>query len=63
MQDMDSTLKRAEKHLRYFARQVYTDKIIMCMLVLVVLAIIAVIILTIVKGGSDFQIADVLKRL
>ena len=48
MKDMDTTMKRAEVHLRYFARQVYTDRLMMCLIVVIILAIITIIILKII---------------
>lgn len=48
MKDTETTLKRAEKHLKYFARQVYTDKLLICLIIFIVIAIIVIIILNIV---------------
>lgn len=36
-------IKRANEYLKYFARQLYTDKIIMCMIFLVLIAILVII--------------------
>jgi SNARE protein len=41
-------MKRAQKYVRYFARQVYTDKCLMAMIILIVLAIVAIVIMSIV---------------
>ena len=40
VKDTQSILKRANKMIRYFARQIYTDKIIMGLICCIVLAII-----------------------
>jgi hypothetical protein len=34
------------KHIGYFARAVYTDKILMCLIVVLVIAVVAIIILS-----------------
>ena len=47
MNDTESTLERAEKHLKYFAKQVYTDRILICLLIVIGLAILVIIILAI----------------
>ena len=39
-------LFRAARHISYFARAVYTDKLLMALMVLIILAVIAVIILS-----------------
>lgn len=41
---MDSTLKRIDRYLRYFAKQVTTDKILIVMIFLILGAIIGVFI-------------------
>lgn len=45
IQDTITTLARSKKHIKYFARQLYTDKLIMCLIVLIFLVILALIIL------------------
>ena len=46
LQDTESSMKRAIRHIQFFARSVYTDKILMCLIVVLVIAVIAVIILS-----------------
>jgi len=38
-------LKRANEYIKYFAKQLYTDKILMCLMFLVVVAIVVIIVL------------------
>ena len=47
MNDTETTLKRAEGHLRYFAKAIYTDRLMICMIVLIAIAIIVIIALAI----------------
>ncbi len=56
MKDTDTTLKRAEKHLKYFARQVYTDKLLICLIIFIIIAIIVIIILNIVGKVPAIEI-------
>lgn len=50
-------MNRAIRHINYFARSVYTDKMLMAMIVLIVIAIIAIIVLSamgkIPSGNQD----------
>lgn len=50
--DTDSALNRAKEHIKYFARQIYTDKIMMCLIVLIIIAIIVTVIMSIVGVGK-----------
>jgi hypothetical protein len=38
---------RAEKHLKYFAKQIYTDRIMICLIITIAIAIIVIIALAI----------------
>ena len=42
--EMESTMKRIGGHIRYFARNFLTDKLIIVLIVLIVIAIVAVIV-------------------
>jgi SNARE protein len=37
----------AEKHLKYFAKQIYTDRLMVCIIIVVAIAIIVIIVLAI----------------
>ena len=39
-------MNRALRHINYFARSVYTDKLLIVLIVLIVLAIVAIIIIS-----------------
>ena len=39
-------MKRAQKHIAYFARAIYTDKILMGLIVLIIIAIVTIVVLT-----------------
>jgi len=43
MNDTETTLARAEKHLRYFGRQVYADRCLICIIIIIAVAIIVII--------------------
>ena len=58
--DVQSETKKAQAYIRYFARQVYTDKIIMCLIFLCILAIIAIIVLKLVKKNKLTSVQDVI---
>lgn len=45
LKDTESVLNRTDKIIRYFLRNLYTDKILMCLIGLIGLTIIALIIL------------------
>ena len=57
MQDTESSMNRAIRHINYFARSVYTDKMLMALIVLIVIAIIAIVVLSamgkIPSGSQD----------
>jgi len=55
--DVQSELKKAGAYLRYFARQIYTDKILMGLVLLCTIAMIVIIILKIVRK-EDFTTVD-----
>lgn len=62
VKDTETTMKRAQKYVRYFARQVYTDRCLMAMIILVILAIVVIIILSAVGiGKGAFNLPDQLK--
>jgi SNARE protein len=62
VKDTETTLKRAQKYVRYFARQVYTDRCLMAMIVLIVIAIVVIIILSAVGVGKGaFNLPDQVK--
>lgn len=46
-------IKRADAYLRYFARQIYTDKFLMCLISLIVLAIVVIIGFKIFGGSTE----------
>ena len=46
---MESTLKRVQGHIRYFAKHFMTDKIIIALIILVALGIVGVILFKIIK--------------
>lgn len=50
VKDTRSEIKRAQKHIKYFAKSLYTDKFMICMMVVIVIALMVVIILGIVKN-------------
>ena len=62
-QDVQSQVKKAQAYLRYFARQVYTDKILMCLIFLSMIAIVVIIILKIVKKNKATSIQDVITAI
>lgn len=62
VKDTETTLKRAQKYVIYFARQVYTDRCLMAMIVLIVIAIVVIIILSAVGvGKGSFNLPDQVK--
>lgn len=50
---VESNLKRADRQLRAFMRRMMTDKIILCMICLVILGIIGAIVYSTIKGKDD----------
>lgn len=63
VKDTQSVLKRANQLIRYFARQVYTDKIIMGLICCIVLAIVIIVIVSALgydKAGR-FNVPDLIK--
>ena len=44
--DAESNLNRAMRHINYFARSVYTDKLLILLIILCVGAVIAIIVLS-----------------
>jgi len=44
VKDTRSILNRSQKYIRYFARQIYTDKLLMTLICLIVLVVVAIII-------------------
>ena len=61
VKDTQSILKRANNLIRYFARQIYTDKIIMGLICLVVVAILVLIILSAMGKGGSLNVPDFIK--
>jgi len=61
--DVQSELKKSKSYLRYFARQVYTDKILMCLIFLSIIAIIVIIILRIAKDKGMTTPQDVINKV
>lgn len=51
---------RAEKHLKYFARQIYTDRLMICLIIVIIIAIIVIIILSAIGKTPNLSI-DTLK--
>ena len=51
--DIQSELKRAGKFLKYFAKSVYTDKLLMCLTMLCIIAVIIIIIIKFAKKGGN----------
>ena len=52
VKDTQSVLKRANQLIRYFFRQVYTDKIIMGLICCIVLAIVVIVIVSAMGYGK-----------
>jgi SNARE protein len=46
-------IKRANEYIKYFAKQLYTDKILMCLMLLIVIAIVVVVGLKIAGKGDS----------
>lgn len=51
--DTRSDVKKANEYIRYFAKELYTDKFIMCLMILCLIAILVIIVLKIVNGNSS----------
>lgn len=51
--DTRSEVKKANEYLRYFAKELYADKFIMCLMILCMIAILVIIVLKFVNGSSD----------
>eukprot|EP01016_Furgasonia_blochmanni_P051680 TRINITY_DN8164_c0_g1_i1.p1 TRINITY_DN8164_c0_g1~~TRINITY_DN8164_c0_g1_i1.p1 ORF type:complete len:311 (+),score=67.27 TRINITY_DN8164_c0_g1_i1:3-935(+) len=62
VKDTQSILKRTDQLIRYFGRQVMTDKLLMCLLALIVIAIVTIIILKILGKGSGTNLDQVEKK-
>ena len=60
-QDVRSQLKKARTYLKYFAKQYYTDKLLMCFVLLAIIAIIVIIALKIAKDGKIPAAKDLIK--
>mmetsp|Transcript_42065 Transcript_42065/g.48411 ORF Transcript_42065/g.48411 Transcript_42065/m.48411 type:complete len:258 (+) Transcript_42065:43-816(+) len=58
IQDVESNIKRAQKLVRYFARTVKTDKYLLCILGIIVLAVFVILIYASVEGDSPFNAPD-----
>jgi len=56
VKDTRSDIKKANEYIRYFAKQLYTDKFIMCLIILCMIACLAIIVLKVggvITAGSD----------
>ncbi len=53
VKDTRSILNRSQKYIRYFARQVYTDKLLMTLICLIVLVVVAIIVAS--AAGYNLQ--------
>ena len=63
VKDTQSVLKRSAQLIRYFARTLATDKIIMCLLFLVVAAMITLLVLKYLNlGAKDVYVPDRFKK-
>jgi len=62
VQDTKTQLKRAREYIKYFAKQVYTDKILMCLICLCIIAVIVIIGLKIFKDEGVKIDPDVFKK-
>ncbi len=51
--DIQSELKRAGAFLKYFAKSVYTDKLLSCLTILCVIAVLIIIIIKLAKKSKD----------
>jgi SNARE protein len=59
VRDTETTIKRAQRYIKYFAHQVYTDRCLMAMIVLIVMAIVVIIILSALGiGKGTFSTQD-----
>jgi len=58
VKDVQSQTKIALQYVKYFARQVYTDKILMCLIFLCTIAIIAIIVLKFTNKGTSTTVKD-----
>lgn len=63
VKETQSVLKRANNLIRYFARQVYTDKIIMGLICCIILAIVIIVIVSAMgyDTAGRFNVPDVVK--
>lgn len=52
IKDTKSEINKANAYIKYFAKEVATDKIIMALIILCILAAIAIIVLKFTGGGS-----------
>ncbi|KAM3140249.1 hypothetical protein pb186bvf_007605 [Paramecium bursaria] len=55
VKDTQSIIKRSQKYLNYFARQVYTDKLLMCLIGLVFIGLIVLMILSATGYGGNMN--------
>jgi len=60
--DVQSQTKIAMQYVKYFARQVYTDKILMCLIFLCAIAVIVIIVLKFTKKNTIVVTADQIKK-
>lgn len=60
VKDTQSILKRTQHLIRYFARQIYTDKLLMCLICLIFIAIVVIIILSATgNNNGNFNVPDI----
>lgn len=64
LKDTQNTMVQAQKLIRYFGRQLYTDKIIMGLVILIILAITAIVVLYFMGyiGDSSESIEEKIKN-
>jgi novel plant SNARE len=53
VKDTRSVLNRSQKYLRYFARQIYTDKLLMTLICLIAVVVVTIIICSV--AGYDMK--------
>lgn len=53
VKDTRSVLSRSQKYIKYFARQIYTDKLLMTLICLIAIVVVAIIICSV--SGYDLK--------
>ena len=62
IRDTETLMNRAMRHINYFARSIYTDKLLIALMILILLAVVAIVILN-VMGKVSTSNQDKLTRL